>query len=81
VYTKEEFFAELEKRLPERKSYISFPSIKEACIEGSGNFEKIFRVSLRRFYLSDIYRVGIGSARTTRDTRNAQIKKGREFLQ
>ena len=46
----------------------------------SAEFGKVLRISMRRFYLKEIYMIDIRSIRTTKEIRKEQIKKGKELL-
>ena len=73
----------INRYIPVEKNYISFKEIKEMANGGKTDdiFSKIFRISLRHFYLKDIYNVTLKSPRTTWGIRMSQIRKGKEFME
>ena len=71
----------INSEVPADKNYIKLSKFKELCTldndAKNALFSKILRISLRRFFLMEIYNVDIRSVRTTREIRLEQIKTGR----
>ena len=77
-----EFIKILNKHLPPKKNYVSLGEVKE-LIEGKKvgkTFGKVLRTSLVDFYQQRIHSLEIKSARTSKEIRSQQVKKGEEII-
>lgn len=83
--THQRFIKKAASLFPLSSTYISFEQLKKKLTlsldeEDQANFNKILRISIRRFFSYEIFAVNFKSARTTRKIRNQQIKQGKYIL-
>ena len=80
MITIENFLQKLTQEFPLRATYFSFEKMKKICTIENSPFGRILRVSLRHFFLYEIFVVGVKSVRTTRKIRKMQISQGKFFI-